>query len=70
MVFERFVCKRNSKVFNHIPLLALVHNHTRENGGRISLQKQTFNDNRQINLTKLGINFLFVSENVLLYDVG
>ena len=46
-----------------------MHNHTRENGGRISLQKQTFDDNRQINLAKLGINLLFVSENVLLYDV-
>ena len=57
-----------SKVFNRIPLLALVHNRTRQNDGRISLQKQTSNDKRQSNLTKLGINLLFVSENVLLYD--
>ena len=64
----RFVCERTAKFFNRIPLLALVHNHTRQNDGRISLQKQTSNDNRQIDLTKLGINLLFVSENVLLYD--
>ena len=57
-----------SKVFNRIPLLALVHNRTRQNDGRISLQKQTSNDKRQNNLTKLDINLLFVSENVLLYD--
>ena len=47
-----------------MPLLALVHNRTRQNDGRISLQKQTSNDKRQSNLTKLGINLLFVSENV------
>ena len=57
-----------SKVFNRIPLLALVHNRTRQNDGRISLQKQTSNDKRQSNLIKLCINLLFVSENVLLYD--
>ena len=57
-----------SKVFNRIPLLALVHNHTRQNDGRVSLQKQTSNDKRQSNLTKMGINLLFVSEKVLLYD--
>ena len=60
--------REKSNFFNRIPLLALVHNHTRQNDGRISLQKQTSNDNRQIDLTKLGINLLFVSENVLLYD--
>ena len=46
----------------------LVYNRTRQNDGRISLQKQTSNDKRQSNLTKLGINLLFVSEKVLLYD--
>ena len=60
--------RENSKFFNRILSLALVHNPTRQNDGRISLQKQTSNDNRQINLTKLGIKLLFVSENVLLYD--
>ena len=64
----RFVCERPAKFFKRIPLLALVHNRTRQNDGRISLQKQTSNDKRQSNLTKLGINLLFVSENVLLYD--
>ena len=64
----RFVCERTAKFFNRIPLLALVHNRTRQNDGGISLHKQTSNDKRQINLTKLGINLLFVSENVLLYD--
>ena len=58
----RFVCERTAKFFNRILLLALVHNHTRQNDGRISLQKQTSNDKRQNNLTKLGINFIFVSE--------
>ena len=57
-----------SKVFNRIPLLALVHNRTRQNDGRVSLQKQTSIDKRQSNLTKMGINLLFVSEKVLLYD--
>ena len=57
-----------SKVFNRIPLLTLVHNRTRQNDGRVSLQKQTSNDKRQSNLTKMGINLLFVSEKVLLYD--
>ena len=60
--------RETSKVFNRIPLLALVNNRTRQNDGRISLQKQTSNDKRQSNLTKLDINLLFVSENVLLYD--
>ena len=60
--------QENSKVFNRIPLLALVHNRTRQNDGRISLQKQTSNDKRQSNLTKLGITMLFVSEKVLLFD--
>ena len=60
--------RETGKVFNRIPLLALVHNRTRQNDGRISLQKQTSNDKRQINLTKLGINLLFVFEKVLLYD--
>ena len=60
--------RENSKVLNRIPLLALVHNRTRQNDGRISLQKQTSNDKRQSNLTKMGINLLFVSEKVLLYD--
>ena len=57
-----------SKVFNRIPLLALVHNRTRQNDGRVSLQKQTSKNKRQSNLTKMGINLLFVSEKVLLYD--
>ena len=60
--------QETSKVFNRIPLLALVNNRTRQNDGRISLQKQTSNDKRQSNLTKLGINLSFVSEKVLLYD--
>ena len=64
----RFVCERTAKFFNRMSLLALVHNRTRQNDGRISLQKQTSNDKRQSNLRKLGINLLFVSENVLLYD--
>ena len=60
--------RETSKGFNRIPLPALVHNRTRQNDGRISLQKQTSNDKRQSNLTKLGINLLFVSEKVLLND--
>ena len=60
--------RETSKGFNRIPLLALVHNRTRQNDGRISLQKQTSNDKRQSNLTKLSINLLFVSEKVLLHD--
>ena len=60
--------RETSKVFSRMPLLALVHNRTIQNDGRISLQKQTSNDKRQSNLTKLGINLLFVSEKVLLYD--
>ena len=60
--------RETGKVFNRIPLLALVHNRTRQNDGRISLQKQTSNDKRQINLTKLGINLFFVFEKILLYD--
>ena len=60
--------RETSKAFNRIPWLALVHNRTRQNDNRISLQKQTSNDKRQINLTKLGINLLFVPEKVLLYD--
>ena len=59
--------QETSKVFNLVPSLALALVH-RQNDGRISLQKQTSNDKRQSNLTKLGINLLFVSENVLLYD--
>ena len=60
--------RETSKVFNRIPLLALVHNRTRQNDGRISLKKKTSIDKRQSNLTKMGINLLFVSEKVLLYD--
>ena len=60
--------RETSKVFNRRPLLALVHNRTRQNDGRISLQKQASNDKRQSNLTKLHINLLFVFEKVLLYD--
>ena len=60
--------RQTSKVFNRIPLLALVHNRTRQNDGRISLKKKTSNDKRQSNLTKMGINLLFLSEKVLLYD--
>ena len=60
--------RETGKVFNRMPLLALVHNRTRQNDGRISLQKQTSNDKRQSNLTKLRINLLFVFEKVLLYD--
>ena len=60
--------RETSKVFNRIPLLALMHNRTRQNDGRISLQKQASNDKRQSNLTKLRINLLFVFEKVLLYD--
>ena len=60
--------RETRKVFNRIPLLALVNNRTRQNDGRISLQKQTSNDKRQSNLAKMGINLLFVSEKVLLYD--
>ena len=60
--------RETSKVFNRIPLLALVNNRTRQNDGRISLQKQTSNYERQSNLTKLGMTMLFVSEKVLLFD--
>ena len=60
--------RETSKVFNRMPLLALVHNRTRQNDGRISLQKQTSNDKRQSNLTKVVINLVFVSEKALLYD--
>ena len=60
--------RETSKVFNRIPLLALVHNRTRQNDGRISLQKQASSDKRQSNLKKLGITMLFVFEKVLLYD--
>ena len=60
--------RETSKGFNRIPLLALVHNRTRQNDGRISLKKKTSIDKRQSNLTKMGINLLFVSEKVLLYD--
>ena len=60
--------RETSKVFNRIPLLALVNNRTRQNDERISLQKQTSNDKRQSNLTKVGIIMLFVSEKVLLFD--
>ena len=59
--------RETSKVFNRIPLLALVNNRTRQNDDRISLQKQTSNDKRQSNLSKLGITMLFVSEKVLLF---
>ena len=52
--------RETSKVFNRIPLLALVNNRTRQNDGRISLQKQTSNDKRQSNLTKLVIAMSFV----------
>ena len=60
--------RETSKVFNRIPLLALVNNRTIQNDDRISLQKQTSNDTRQNNLTKLGITMLFDSEKVLLFD--
>ena len=60
--------RETSNVFNGIPLPALVHNRTKQNDGRISLQKQTSNDKRQSNLTKLGINLLFASEKGILYD--
>ena len=60
--------RETSKVFNRILLLALVNNRTRQNDGRISLQKQTSNDKRQSNLTKRGIAISFVSEKVLLFD--
>ena len=60
--------RETSKVFNRIPLLALVNNRTRQNDDRISLQKQTSNDKRHKNLAKLGVNLLFVSEKDLLYD--
>ena len=59
--------RETSKVFNRIPLLALVNNRTRQKYDRISLQKQTSNDKRQSNLSKLGITMLFVSEKVLLF---
>ena len=60
--------RETSKVFNRIPLLTLVNNRTIQNDDRISLQKQTSNDTRQNNLTKLGITMLFDSEKVLLFD--
>ena len=60
--------RETSEVFNRIPLLAFVLNRSRQNDGRISLKKKTSNDKRQSNLTKMGINLLFVSEKVLLYD--
>ena len=61
--------QENSKVFNRIPLLALVHNRTRQNDGGTSLQKQTSNDKRQSNLTKLVIGMSFVSVKVLLQTI-
>ena len=64
----KILCERSAKFFNRIPLLALMNNRTRQNDGRISLQKQTSNDKRQSSLTKPVINLLFVSEKVLLYD--
>ena len=60
--------RETSKVFNRMPLLAPVHNRTKQNDGRISLQKQTLNDKRQSNFTKVVINLVFVSEKALLYD--
>ena len=60
--------QENSKVFNRIPLLALVHNRTRQNNGGTSLQKQISNDKRQSNLTKLVKGMSFVSVKVLLFD--
>ena len=57
--------RETSKVFNRIPLLALVNNRTRQNDDRISLQKQTSNDKSQSNLTKLGITMLFVRSEVI-----
>ena len=60
--------RETSKVFNRIPLLALVHNRTRQNDDGTSLQKQTSNDKRQSNWTKLAIAMSFVSEKVLLFD--
>ena len=60
--------RETSNVFNLIQLLALVHNRTRQNDGRISLQKQASNDKRQSNLKKLGITMLLVFEKVVLYD--
>ena len=60
--------QENSKVFNRIPLLALVHNRIGQNDGRISVQKQTSNNKRQSNLKKLVIAMSFVSEKVLLFD--
>ena len=60
--------RETSKGFNRIPLLALAHNRTRQNDGRISLQKQASNDKRQSNLKKLGITMLLVFEKVVLYD--
>ena len=60
--------RETSKVFDRIPLLALVNNRTIQNDDRISLQKQTSNDTRQNNLTKLGITMLFDSEKVLQFD--
>ena len=50
--------RETSKVFNRIPLLALVNNCTRQNDGRISLQKQASNDKRKSNLIKLGITVI------------
>ena len=57
--------RETSKVFNRILLLALLHNRTRRNDDRISLQKQTSNDKSQSNLTKLGITMLFVRSEVI-----
>ena len=45
-----------------------MNNRTIQNDDRISSQKQTSNDTRQNNLTKLGITMLFDSEKVLLFD--
>ena len=56
--------RETSKVFNLIQLLALVHNRTRQNDGRISLQEQASNDKRQSNFKKLGITMLLVFEKV------
>ena len=61
--------RETSEVFNRILLLAFVLNRSRQNDGRISLQRQTSNDKRQSNLTTRGITMSFVSEKVLLFDL-
>ena len=66
--YLRCICRRPEKFLLVHCLLVLVHIRTRQNGGRISLQKQISNGKRQCNITKAGIFMSSNSELVLLLD--